>query len=287
MPYRLIAIDLDGTLLNPQGRVSDRTRNAIHRVLGTGARVCFATGRNWRESRPIFDAVGHLDVAVTVGGAVVMDAVAGRILHRRTMNGTLAAEVCRVLEDGGNAVLALQDHEVSDVDYLTSDGLQMDPSTQSWLELTATKARRLATLGSEPHQHTLRVSIVAPPKETAVALERLAERFGERIMFHCIAVGGRNVEVLEIFDPLVNKWYGLQFVARRAGIRGEDIIAVGDDLNDLHMLRAAGLGVAMGNAHPQAIAAAKRVIGSHAEDGLAIFLEEMVESGQLAAAPVA
>jgi Cof subfamily protein (haloacid dehalogenase superfamily) len=281
MLYRLIAIDLDGTLLNPQGRVSERTRSAIHRVLDTGAIVCFATGRNWKESRPVFESVGHLSWAVTVGGAVVMDAAAGRIIHRRTMDGQLAAEVCRVLETGGNAVLALQDHEVSDVDYLVSDGLRMDASTEAWLEMTKTKGRRSSTLASEPHRHTLRISIVAPPAETAAALERLAENFGDRIMFHCIAVHDRPIEVLEIFDPQVNKWYGLQFVAEKFGIGSEEIIAAGDDVNDLAMLRAAGLGVAMGNGHPLAKAAAKRTIESNAVDGLAMFLEEMVETKQL------
>ena len=117
-----------------------------------------------------------------------------------------------------------------------------------------------------------------------MALERIAETFGKRVVFHCIAVTGRGVEVLEIFDPAVNKWYGLQIVAKQRDIKTEEIIAVGDDLNDLHMLRAAGLGVAMGNGHPDAKAAAKRVIGSNADDGLAVFLEELLDAGQLGAA---
>ena len=167
MLYRLIAIDLDGTLLNPQGRVSERTRSAVRRALDAGAIVCFATGRNWNESRPVFESVGHLDYAVTVGGAVVMDAAAGKIVHRKTMDGGLAAEVCGVLEGCGQEVLALQDHEVSDVDYLMSeksDGLRMNPATETWLQITKTKARRISTLATEPHQHTLRISIVATPR---------------------------------------------------------------------------------------------------------------------------
>ena len=71
MSYRLIAIDLDGTLLNPQGRVTERTKLAVHRALDAGAFVCFATGRNWNECRPVFAEVGHLSDAVTVGGAAV------------------------------------------------------------------------------------------------------------------------------------------------------------------------------------------------------------------------
>ncbi|MBV8779959.1 MAG: HAD hydrolase family protein [Phycisphaerae bacterium] len=120
MSYRLIGLDLDGTLLSPDGKVSARSREAVQGVLSAGAEVCFATGRNWNESRSVFTATGHLDWAVVVGGAVVMDAAAGRIVHRRPMDGTLAAEVCAAFESVGQPAMALQDHEKSDVDYFIS-----------------------------------------------------------------------------------------------------------------------------------------------------------------------
>ena len=98
---------------------------------------------------------------------------------------------------------------------------------------------------------------------------------------------GRSVEVLEVFDPRVNKWSGILEVAARKNIQPAEIIAVGDDLNDLAMLRSAGLGVAMGNAHPDAKAIAKRIIGSNGEDGLAIFLEELIDRQMILARHVA
>jgi hydroxymethylpyrimidine pyrophosphatase-like HAD family hydrolase len=97
-------------------------------------------------------------------------------------------------------------------------------------------------------------------------------------MHHSVIVPAYSVEVLEVFDPSVNKWEGIQHVARRHGIRPEQIIAIGDDVNDLHMIRNAGLGVAMGNAKPEVKAIAKRIIGSNQDEGLAAFLEELVET---------
>ena len=82
--------------------------------------------------------------------------------------------------------------------------------------------------------------------------------------------------MLEIFDPAVNKWQGILKVAERHGVEPGAIIAIGDDVNDLPMLTQAGLGVAMGNARPEIQAAAKKVIKSNQEDGLAQFLEELV-----------
>jgi hydroxymethylpyrimidine pyrophosphatase-like HAD family hydrolase len=81
-----------------------------------------------------------------------------------------------------------------------------------------------------------------------------------------------------VFDPSVNKWAGIRHVAARHGIRDEEIVAIGDDVNDLHMVRHAGLGVAMGNARPELLAVADRVIGHNRDEGLAAFLEELVDS---------
>src|SRR5690242_2957717 len=71
--FRLVVIDLDGTLLTPAGQVTARVKAAIHRALGAGLLVCFATGRNWTESRDILEALEHYPTAVFVGGAMVVD----------------------------------------------------------------------------------------------------------------------------------------------------------------------------------------------------------------------
>jgi hypothetical protein len=86
------------------------------------------------------------------------------------------------------------------------------------------------------------------------------------------------VEGLEVFGPSVNKWEGIQHIARRHGIRPEQIVAIGDDVNDIAMVSRAGLGVAMGNAKEELKAVARRVINSNDQDGLAEFLEELVAS---------
>src|SRR5438105_15927277 len=109
MPYRMIAIDLDGTLLAPDGSVPPRAKAAIHAALDAGLLVCFATGRNWTESKPILDTVGHYATAVFVSGAMVIDARNEVTLHRTMMDPALAREVCAVLEGLGHSALALQD----------------------------------------------------------------------------------------------------------------------------------------------------------------------------------
>ena len=133
-------------------------------------------------------------------------------------------------------------------------------------------------MADHPHEHTIRIGIVAVPAESAKMKWSLMESFQGRIVCHSLFVPAYDVEVLEVFDPAVNKWEGVKLVAERHGIMPEQIIAIGDDVNDLPMIAQAGLGVAMGNARPEVLAVAKRVIGSNAEEGLAQFLEELVET---------
>jgi Cof subfamily protein (haloacid dehalogenase superfamily) len=274
--YKMIAIDLDGTLLSPEGKVTERTKSAIHGCLGAGMLVCFATGRNWTESRTVLETVAHHDHAVFAGGAMVIDTKQEVTLHRMGVDPQLAREVCEVLEQAGHAVLALQDTGAAGVDYLVSDEVPLNAETVHWMSVTAAKVHPVERLSAYPHEHTIRVGMVAAPDQVKKVHEELQQKFGERIFCLKLFVPQAGVEVLEIFDPAVNKWEGILHVARLHGVEPEQIIAIGDDVNDLPMLKQAGLGVAMGNARDEIKAAAKKVIGSNRDDGLAQFLEELV-----------
>jgi hypothetical protein len=274
--YRMIAIDLDGTLLLPSGQVSPRTKAAVHAALDAGLLICFATGRNWTESRTVLDDVAHYPTAVFAGGAMVIDTDQEVTLHRTMMEGALASEVCGLLESMGHAVLALQDLGTAGVDYLISDDVPLNEPTRVWMKVTKNVLHHVPSLRDYAHEHTVRVGIVAPPEQVQLAAEALKEKFGQRVLCQNLMVPTYGVEVLEVFDPAVNKWEGILHVARRHHVRPEQIVAIGDDINDLPMIRSAGLGVAMANARPEVLAAATRVIGANTDDGLAIFLEELI-----------
>src|SRR5438477_12976546 len=101
--YKLIAIDLDGTLLCPRGQVTPRTKDAIQKCLQAGLLICFATGRNWTESELVLDAVAHYSTAVFVGGALVVDTEKRATIHRVLMDPALARELCEMIESAGHA----------------------------------------------------------------------------------------------------------------------------------------------------------------------------------------
>jgi 5-amino-6-(5-phospho-D-ribitylamino)uracil phosphatase len=277
----MIAIDLDGTLLSPEGKVTPRVKQAVHRALKAGLLVCFATGRNWTESRMVLDAIEHYSSAVFVGGAMVVDTSRDVTLHRQLMDQKLAAEVSAVLEEMGHAVLALQDTEKVGVDYLITDNVTLDASTKQWVKVTAAGVRFVRRLGEYAHEHTVRVGVVASRESVEKAKSALEKKFADRVVVQAIYVPAYDVEVLEVFDPSVNKWEGLLHVARHHEIDPSQIIAVGDDLNDLAMIANAGLGVAMGNARPEVKAIATKIIGANKDEGLAAFLDELVNTGMV------
>ena len=276
--YRMVAIDLDGTLLSSDGKVSPRNKAAVHKALKAGLLVCFATGRNYTESQTVLDAVEHYDTAVFVGGAMVIDTRHRKTLHRMGMAPELARGVCELLESMGHAALALQDTQESGFDYLVTADVQLNDATRTWMEVTAAKVKRVPRLGQHPHEHTIRIGIVAPRDQTQQVRKALDQKFAEGIVCHSLYVPSYAVEVMEVFDPSVNKWEGIQHIARHHGIRPEQIVAIGDDVNDIAMVSRAGLGVAMGNAKDELKAVAKRVINNNDQDGLAEFLEELVAS---------
>ncbi len=285
--YRLLAIDLDGTLLGLQGEVTARTRAAVRRAIDAGFRVCLATGRNLTESRAVLDAVGHHDLGVFVGGAMVIDPRTRRTVYRTLMDQSLAAELCRVIEAHGQTPLALQDlHAADGADYIISDVLPLNSQTIVWMDAFGATLTRVPSLGLHVHTNTIRVGTVADRPSCVAVMESLKAKFGPRIVVHSISVPNCDLDVLEVFDPAVNKWEGILHVARTHNIEPAQVVAIGDELNDLAMIRQAGLGVAMGNARAEVKSAARRTIGKNSEDGLAHFLEELVEQAALGRQPV-
>jgi len=275
--FRMVAVDVDGTLLCPAGTVTPRTKAAVRRAVDAGIRVCFATGRSWRECDRILEAVDHYDSAVFVTGAMVVDTKAKLTIHRRMMGAQLARDVSHFLQERGQTILAFQDREQADVDYLVTESGPLDPATTSWIKMTESKLQRRGDLAeASAHQHTVRISIVSSGEKVGRCYRELLETFASRVSCHEVVIPSTKTHVLEVFEPSVSKWHGVRQVALRHGIADEEIVAVGDDANDVSMIRGAGLGVAMGNARPAAVSAAKRTIGHNSKDGFAEFLEELV-----------
>lgn len=274
---KLVALDVDGTTLNPSGRVSARTANAIGRLREAGVAFTLATGRTWWESRGPIEDCRLAGPGVFATGASIREHRSGDLIASVHLEGEIIRQVAGAIESLGLPAMVLGDIGVGAPEYVVTEGLELPHSLMQWIELHRLDVTRASDISQRDWSGAIRIGTVAEP----VAVERvthvLTEKFADKCVHHLINLPAYNVNVLEIFSPSATKWTGVQRVASELGIDDRETIAFGDDVNDVPMLLNAGLGVAMGNASAPAIAVAKTRTKTNAEDGLAHALELLME----------
>ncbi len=287
--YDLLAIDLDGTLLCPEGRVSAGNIGAIRAARRAGMMVTVCTGRGLIECRHVTQQIGQRDPVVVAGGSILSCPVTGRTLHRFPLDAGLVRRLVEVMASDGHAVMVLKDSSETGHDYVivSPDGEPgLDPVTRWWFAQLKVPVKFVRSLDEDEHpEHTVRVGVCGPKRRTDGVARLVRERFGhEASMQHFQAVVPRPEEddpdgrtlILEVFDRSVNKWTAIEWLARREGIPAERVAAIGNDINDVAMLQRAALGVAMGNAIDEAKAAAARHTLGNEADGVAHAIERIL-----------
>lgn len=280
----MLALDLDGTLLGPDGRVSAANRAMVWRAREAGMFVTLCTGRGLAESRVAIDAIEQADPVIVAGGAMIACPATGRTLHRFGLNAEKTRHAVRVLIDHGHPALVLKDPLDAGYDYLVVSGPDdhpLDPVTAWWFREMNVRVRFARSLDEDEHpEHTVRVGACASSRTLGRVEAELIRALAGELMIHNFpavvapehtrSLGeGEFMHIIEMFDKDAHKWTAVSHLAAQRGIRPEEVVAIGDQINDTVMIAAAGLGVAMGNAVEEVSAVAKRRTLSHAEDGVA------------------
>lgn len=256
-PPKLIAIDLDGTLLRPGGKISPAVRQAVQRALDAGVHVIPATGRGWREAtialHGLDDVFDRLDLGVFNTGACVADVSTGESVCLADFEPTLALELVDAMRAMPEAVLVYMDRSKTGIDYLVTGDGDLTENTQRWLSQNDMRFRENRHPSPEDLRHALRVGMVAVGDRAFHVAERVQNDFQDRVSIHAFAGvptadDEAKVYIAEIFAAGVDKWRGVSWVASELGIDRADVAAMGDEINDIALLREAGLGIAMGNA---------------------------------------
>jgi hydroxymethylpyrimidine pyrophosphatase-like HAD family hydrolase len=277
---RLLVLDVDGTLTNSRHEVPAAARAAVGRVRAAGIRVLLATGRRYRDTLPVAEILGVDAPLVTASGALVKRPGDHATLHRAAFApGVLEAVVARIVAAGHEPIL-YTDSFAAGYDFHCRSLAGADPA--------ATGDHRGVSeyLGRNRHLADVRPDLhLAPPPGAfaGFAMGPHDEMLALEAALHAAHPGGLSLHVIrspryrdwmcEFAPANVTKWTGTLAVAAGWGIAAAEICAVGDDLNDLPMIRGAGLGVAMGNAVAAVRNAADRVVGGHDEDGIADVAE--------------
>lgn len=281
MRYRMIALDLDGTLLDQRGRVSSQNLSAIVQAQSAGALIVPCTGRMWTESRAVLDLLPAPGAGVFVSGAQVSDSATGRSLDIAVIEPHLVYELVCFLRGLPEAVLVSRESSLCGHDYLVTGNGVLTPSTQWWFETTGATAHFQSDVSADDLHHTLRVAMAADSARIPVICEDLCRAFGDRVAVHSFQAVqtpdvSDSVYVLEVFATGVDKWRGLSWIAHQRGISPDQIAAIGDQVNDVAMLRWAGCGIAMANANAAAKASADHVTLGHDQDGVAHAIRQLL-----------
>ena len=275
----MVGSDLDGTLLDPTLAVGARSLAAIPRLAGAGIEFVYVTGRPPRWLRPIISQTGHAGMAVCANGALVVDLAEERLVRRTAMDHDLASTVAlRLRELVPGITFALERlvegaDNARDLDQLTVVGFEPDYDPP-WARMPGVESGDILDLimRGEPVK-----ILAAPPAGTghdSDSLLALAEaEFAGAL--HITHSGTRDV-LIEIMSGEIDKGVGFLEVAAMRGIDARRTAAVGDMPNDVALIRAAGTGYAVANAHPSAREAADHVIPSNSDDGVGRLLEAIL-----------
>jgi Cof subfamily protein (haloacid dehalogenase superfamily) len=269
---RLVASDLDGTLVRHDRSISAYTSGVLKRIRDTGVEIVIVTGRPIRWLENVYEQLAFRPLAVSANGAAVYDPGQDRILHEALLSvealteatARLRAEVpgvCFSVErDGGRQMLHESAYPIGPWEM---DQADVRPGEH-------------AELISEPAAKLL----VRAGAEGSVPADEFTALVGEHLEGIAEATNSSSSGVVEVSAVGVTKAYGLAWVAESLGVTQAEVIAFGDMPNDLPMLAWAGRGVAMANAHPAVLAAAHDVTQrTNEEDGVAAYLESEILAG--------
>ncbi|MEU0278268.1 HAD family hydrolase [Streptomyces sp. NPDC088147] len=266
-PYRLVATDLDGTLLREDGTVSGRTREALAAVTAAGAAHIVVTGRAVPWTRHILDDLGYEGLAVCGQGAQVYHAGEHKLLTSLTLDRQLAGLALAKIEGEVGPLALAASRDGLDGDVLVGPGYRVQEGP-----LPAVLVDDPAELWSAP----LNKVYIQHPELDDDALAQAARATVGSLVDVVMAGPG----VVEILPLGLSKATGLSLAARRLGIKAADTIAFGDMPNDIPMFGWARHGVAMANAHEELKAVADEVTASNEDDGIALVLEKLLSQSR-------
>nr|WP_202449835.1 HAD family hydrolase [Streptomyces sp. SID4917] len=262
-PYKLVATDLDGTLLRDDDTVSVRTREALATVTAAGAAHIIVTGRGVPWTRHILDDLGYEGLAVCGQGAQLYHAGEHRLLTSVTLDRQLAGLTLAKIEAETGPLALAASRDGLDGEVLIGPGYRVLDG-----ELPAVFIDDPAEVWAAP----LNKVYIQHPELDDDALARVARETVGGLVDVVMAGAG----VVEILPLGLNKATGLSLAARRLGVTAADTIAFGDMPNDIPMFAWARRGVAMANAHKELKAVADEITASNGDDGIAVVLERLL-----------
>ncbi|MAB28857.1 MAG: hypothetical protein CMJ53_06230 [Planctomycetaceae bacterium] len=278
----LLAIDLDGTLLNASGSLDPETKPLLDRIRTRGCEVVVSTGRTHSESVRFLEALELEGVMIGSAGAVISEVATGRTVERNVIPAPTLRGMLKGLLAHGHLIQLLQDVSSASHEYILLGEASPHPATTWWLGHHGVSFTSATSLDDLDLSHVMRANVITDGHDLGGMVEEMKDAYGESLVVrHWQAVtdeNSRDAWMLEVFDRGVDKWSAIEHLIDQRSIAASDVAAIGDGLNDIGMIEGAGRGIAMGQAGVPLRSVADHVVSPRDQGGLTEALRLILDA---------
>lgn len=289
--YKLIAIDLDGTLLNSNGIVSGETKETLRQIINKNIKIVLTSGRMIDSIRKIAEEIGGQKYLIAGNGSIVYDIENHQILYKNFLSKEKVLDVIKICEQNSIYYNIYTENEVLtpalkyNVLYYHKENANREEKDRTKITLIDNMYEYIQNLESE---NFLKITICDEDKMIFNSIIKMLKQIKgidvldvEHMSRKNITQGTETVEIsysyTEVSAQNVDKWEAIQYILDKEGIIKEEVIAIGDNINDKKMIENAGLGIAMKGSTPIIIDIADRVTEeTNNSDGVAKILNNLI-----------
>ena len=288
--YKLVAIDLDGTMLNSYGVVTENTKNIIKKTIEKGTDVIIASGRPIDSIKTIANEIGSRNYFIAGNGSLIYDIQKDEIIYEKYLKKEKVLEIIKMCEENSISYNVYTEKTIlatalkHNVLYYYKENLKKPEDKQTHINIVENMYDYIDKMNEEKF---LKITICDENKSVFNSIMKKLNEIGaievlevSHMSRKVIQQGTEEIPIeyyyTEISAENVDKWYAIEYLISKLNIEKEEVITMGDNINDKKMIQEAGLGVAMGQSTPAIKEIANEITTSNEEDGVAAFLEKIL-----------
>ena len=289
--YKIAVIDLDGTMLNQYGIVTQNTKDAIKEAQNKGIEIIIASGRPIDSIKAIAKQIESKKYFISGNGAIIYDISKDETIYENTIKKQKALEIIKICEENSIYYNIYTEKEIvakslqCNVLYYHKENINKEDKDKTHINIVeniydyiSNRDEKIVKITVCDKNKIIFNSIIKKLKEIT-EIEVLDVSHMSRKIIH---QGTEEIPIeyfyTEISAKNVDKWNAIEFLKEKMNIKTEEVIAIGDNINDKKMIEKAGLGIAMGQSHPEVKKVAKQITTSNLEDGVASALREIART---------
>ena len=280
--YKLVAIDLDGTLLNSYGEVSENTRKALKKAKENGTEIVLSSGRPISSTESLAVELGVDNYLISGNGSAVFDIKNQKVIYDRFLNKEQVLKIAKLCEKNSFFYNVYTEDEViaSSLNYNVlfyyKENLKKIEEKRTHINVVQNIEKYIEESGKEKF---LKITVCDESQFIFNSIMKRLKMIADIDVLETaymskkkIKSGTEDVDIqyfyTEITNRNVNKWSAIEFLLEKLNINKEEVLTIGDNMNDLEMIQNAGLGIVMGNSNPKMKEIAKEIVSDNNSEGV-------------------